>query len=95
MRLIDADALKDRMQNLAYDDWSQGVSTTWANAYSECADMIEDAPTVEMERQNGKWMQEYKEATTRHCSNCDFIVVEEEANNFCPNCGADMRGDEE
>lgn len=44
-----------------------------------------------VKRQKGKWMQEYKEATTRYCSNCDFIVLEEEANNFCPNCGADMR----
>ena len=49
MRLIDADALRDRLQSLAYDDWNQGVCTTWANAYSECADMVEDAQTIETE----------------------------------------------
>lgn len=52
---------------------------------------VDDVPSAQVKRQKGKWMQEYKEATTRHCSNCDFIVLEEEANNFCPNCGADMR----
>ena len=56
MRLIDADALKDRLQALSYDDWNQGASTTWANAYAECADMVEDMPTIEPERKKGKWI---------------------------------------
>ena len=47
MRLIDADALHDRLQNIAYDDWNQGVGTTWAKAFDECADIVEDAPTIE------------------------------------------------
>lgn len=51
MRMIDGDALKDRLQTLSYDDWNQGVSTTWANAYAECADLVEDMPTIEPEQQ--------------------------------------------
>ena len=47
MRLIDADALKDRLQALAYDDWNQGVCTSWADAYREVAEMVEDQPTIE------------------------------------------------
>lgn len=47
MRLIDADALRDRLQNLAYDDWNQGVTTSWADAYNECADMVDDMPSVQ------------------------------------------------
>lgn len=47
MRCIDADALRDRLQNLGYDDWNQGATTTWAEAFSECADMVEEMPTIE------------------------------------------------
>lgn len=47
MRMIDADALKDRLQSLADDDWNQGVITSWADAYHECADMVDDQPTIE------------------------------------------------
>lgn len=47
MRLIDADALRDRLQNLAYNDWNQGVTTSWSNAYNECADMVDDMPSVQ------------------------------------------------
>ena len=49
MRAIDGDALRDRLQNLAYDDWNQGATTTWAEAFNECADMVADAPTIEPE----------------------------------------------
>lgn len=45
--LIRRDDAKDVFQRLAYDDWNQGVSTTWANAFSECADIIDDIPTVD------------------------------------------------
>ena len=37
----------DRFQALSYDDWNQGVSTSWANAYSECAEVIRDLPAVD------------------------------------------------
>ena len=49
MRLIDADALEERFQSLAYDDWNQGVTTSWADAYRECADMVYEQPTIEPE----------------------------------------------
>lgn len=45
--LIDRQAAIDMFQNLAYDDWNQGVSTTWANAYSEAAEMIRDLPSAQ------------------------------------------------
>ena len=46
MRLIDADALRDRLRNLADDDWNANTTTTWSEAFSECADMVDDAPTI-------------------------------------------------
>lgn len=51
--LVDADALSDRLQNLADDDWNANATTTWSEAFNECADMVEDAPTiVESEDEN-------------------------------------------
>ncbi len=47
-RLIDGDALKDRLQSLAYDDWTQGVLTSLALAYREVADMVEEQPEVQL-----------------------------------------------
>ena len=96
MRLIDADALKDRLQALSYDDWNQGASTTWANAYAECADMVEDMPTIEPERKTGKWIRDVTYYPRYHCSQCgektDNTIMGAPRYKYCPNCGADMRG---
>ena len=37
----------DMFQRQAYDDWNQGTGTTWANAFSEAADMIENLPSAD------------------------------------------------
>ena len=94
MRLIEADELRNRFQNLSYDDWNQGVSTSWAEAYSEFADMIDDMPTVEAEPiRHGHWEKLY--TNNYKCSMCgswwaddsDAYLIEF---NYCPNCGAKM-----
>ena len=46
---ISRQAAIDRFQNLAYDDWNQGASTTWANAYAECAEMVRDLPSADVQ----------------------------------------------
>ena len=107
MRLIDADALRDNLQALAYDDWNQGVTTSWADAYSEVADMVEEMPTIE--RKTGRWISAMDDEPvvikdgspdkSCHCSECgEWLVASDEYDvkgNFCPNCGADMRGRED
>lgn len=90
MRPIDADAFRERLQSLAYDDWNQGVVTTWANAYSEIADMIDDQPSVE---RRGHWIFNPSDAielmfTKPKCSECGFESAD--GGNYCPNCGARM-----
>ena len=45
-RLVDADALRDRLRNLADDDWNANTTTTWSEAFSECDDMVDDAPII-------------------------------------------------
>lgn len=48
-RLIDADALADRLDALAYDDWNQGVSVSWADAFKVSAEMVRDEREVDAE----------------------------------------------
>ena len=40
------------------------------------------------ERKTGRWIDD-------NCSECGQYVYHGDVRNFCPNCGADMRGDEE
>ena len=103
MRLIDADALRDNLQALAYDDWNQGVVTSWADAYSEFADMVEEMPTIE--RKTGRWIAKDKRIKSQRffCSICGGVAYQPWRGcrydrskticrfKFCPNCGARMR----
>lgn len=64
---------------------------------------ILDLPSVTPQRPKGKWIvlrEEYEfmggiinEPRGCECSNCNKVVGFK--SNFCPNCGADMRGDNE
>lgn len=62
-------------------------------------------PLDEEVRKEGKWIEvwesqrdefsgEYDEWREHKCSICDFQEMDADRFNFCPNCGADMRGDE-
>lgn len=51
MRAIDGDALRDKLQNLADDEWNRSTPTSWGEAFTECVDMVEDAPTIKPEPQ--------------------------------------------
>ena len=102
MRMIDGDALRDNLQALAYDDWNQGVTTSWADAYREVADMVEEMPTIE-ERKTGRWIETEEQVgweteRTCECSNCglsfpldDWTIDEvREEMHYCYQCGAKM-----
>ena len=77
-------------QRLAYDDWNQGASTTWANAYSEAVDMVRELPSAQPERKKGRWLvDEDGNMECPFCGNtCGF-------GNYCNECGADMRGEQD
>ena len=101
MRPIDADALREKLQALSYDDWNQGVSTTWAQAYDEVADMVDESPTIVPERKKGRWIKTgqsfvFPEKFRNYsCSECGYDVDKTKFN-FCPICGARMvRGEED
>ena len=60
------------------------------NVYSELHDMIEELPSTDPVR-HGKW-REYPSADgLNQCSVCGVLRFGN--SNYCPNCGADMRGE--
>lgn len=78
MRYIDADKLVDDMAEYAI----------------ECIKTVDAQPTADVrENVKGHWVVD------RYCSVCDFDKYEFDCccggwpQNFCPNCGADMRGE--
>ena len=88
MRLIDADALNEKLCKTTIFIKDGGVFQR----------MINDAPTVDAEAVQGEWIDidnYYRLAT---CSHCHKVTMFEkwgeytQPYNFCPNCGAKMGG---
>lgn len=67
------------------------ISPEHWNVYSELHDMISTLPSAQ---RKGKWIKEYEEWFTDYpykCTNCG--KYSRARYHFCPNCGADMRGE--
>lgn len=88
MRYIDADLLKVEFPH--NEDWDYPVNT---NSY--VCEMIDIQPTVDVrENVKGEWeVIDYAEPRRYGCSICRIFVWH--PTNYCPNCGADMRGEED
>lgn len=60
--------------------------------------LIDNAPTVEPERPKGEWVVYGRQGDipiTDKCTNCNYEMKWYKTKyNFCPNCGADMKGNE-
>ena len=92
MRLIDADALKEKFQECinsitVSDPFITGVKT----GYESAGYWIDEAPTVE-ERKHGHWIN--PKAWHVECSECHHVLeIICGVKNYCPNCGAKMEGE--
>lgn len=109
MRIIDADALIKKFcgttcgcnrNECGYELAEDGIDGCWA------VKAIEDAPTIDATpvRRRGEWVfviesvRPYKTEIEERCSLCGRYVRRygtQPQDNFCPNCGADMRGETE
>ncbi len=100
-RLIDADALFERMQEFVDEDWNRRLGGIFTDAVDTGIDFAENAETIEaVPVVHGEWKfidlsRNYLEppyGDTCECSVCGLVIDVSETNyNFCPNCGAVMR----
>ena len=96
MRLIDADVLIERMYHDAFEtdtDMQKWDSGCWIR-YKLFENAIDAQPTIDAASVvHGEWIDVSDWWTPyQKCSICGAIV-DGYGSNFCPNCGADMRGD--
>ncbi len=92
MRLIDGDALILHLticqQNV--------MPTSKFYAIDDVIHYVKTMPTIEPERKTGKWESyiiSMFDGEGCRCSECGFEGVPYW--DFCPNCGADMRGEQD
>lgn len=107
MRLIDADALKEALEVIQYNDIDDLTRTEQLinNATTVDTYTIEDIQEVRenalilgaklAQRPKGEWITGGKDVTGQYFYD-EFIcnqcfVVVTDKSNFCPKCGADMR----
>ena len=86
MRLIDADEI---YYNTLLKTGNKEHPLEWAVTHSQ----IDKTPTIEW-RKMGEWLFPYGDKKYKRCSVCerDYYSIPH-TSNFCPNCGADMRGE--
>ena len=103
MRLIDADALKEEFEATPYNDYDDLLRTErlidnaptvplpdFKAGYKQA---IIDGKT-NFQRPHGEWIDICTLPIIRKCSICGNKIGNEMGfyNNFCPNCGARMKG---
>ena len=102
MRLIDADDFGNRMYHEAFEkdsDLQKWDSGCWIR-YKLFENVLREQPTVE-ERKNGHWLRYGEDGYPNNedtvfwqCDQCleQYTGRTKRIPNFCPSCGADMRG---
>lgn len=84
------------------------IDTTWEdpsytdplNVLSEVRDRIKALPSAQPERKKGKWIvtSEFEDCRYAKCNQCKVTQIfyyGKPLTNFCPNCGAELRGEQE
>lgn len=56
--------------------------------------VLENVPPAQPERIRGRWIEKPHVHGVAYCSLCDYELHTNDTN-FCPNCGADMRGEQD
>ena len=97
MRLIDAEALKTRIQKIEAEALEHGFAPEYV-CVDLFLDFLDNAPTIEAKPVvHAHWKKPTyisgKVFNICHCSACEGIPCGiDENTKFCPNCGAQMDG---
>ena len=100
MRLIDCDAFKAdyRMADECKDCKTPVRACEYDRVYTKMdfCSWLDDAPTIEPEREKGRWNCSDDMYESAVCSVCGWDTTEPWGHirhwfSYCPNCGADMR----
>jgi len=81
--------------------WFEPSYTDPLNVLTEVRDRLKALPSAQPERKKGKWIEAYDpfNRISGRCSVCGWEAHLYEDDvvgmNYCPNCGADMRGEQE
>lgn len=94
MRLIDGDALMETINRHCYPIRHDMTSIEPGMTRIGILQVIQEQPTIEPERTKGNWVGIDDEPCDEwECDRCGFIYDGSPPPNFCENCGADMRGE--
>ena len=103
MRLIDADRLKEEIVEAGQGSTRYRIGEFWELNRNEIWKVIDEQPTVE-ERKKGRWLRYGEDGYPNNedtvfwqCDQCleQYTGRTKRIPNFCPNCGADMRKENE
>lgn len=101
MELISKEELIDRMYHEAFEvdselqKWESGC---WIR-YKLFENILDEMPTIDSNkvvypcRPKGEWQASTEGTDYRVCSICNYTRHAGTKYNYCPNCGADMRGE--
>ena len=90
MRLIDADALKNKIQSHHYKLTDSLKAVDYGMFTAEIMEDIDESEIIE-ERKRGKWI---KTKYGYQCSSCKQGWVGLPETEYCANCGAIMEGND-
>lgn len=91
-RLIDADVLIKTIDSHCYPVQHDMTSIEPGMTRIGILQAIQEQPTIEPQRKKGWWIYTYTKPLGYICSECKKACCKY---NFCPNCGADMRGEDD
>ena len=96
MRLIDADALSQKWQNVLKEKADEKESVAY-QTFELFIDRLKNEPTIEAEPvRRGEWLHRNNFLLNRTtCSECGVYFDMLEVDRYCPNCGAKMDGGNE